>query len=426
MRIEVGYDNTVQWCDIDEKNLMGIMKANEVEYERTGAEEVAWALQHPIASKKLSELVSPGNTVAIITSDITRPLPTYTVLPPVLDELYAAGVEPKDITLVFALGSHRAHTEEEKLKLAGERAYNEINLKDSNEDPFVHYGTTKGGTPIDIMKTVADADVVVCLGNIEYHYFAGYSGGYKAVMPGVSTMEAIEANHTRMVDPNSCAGKLDGNPVREDIDEAGAIVGVDFIVNVVLDEDKQVIKAVAGDVVKAHREGCKFLDKLYRIEIEKRADIVIDSQGGAPKDMNLYQTQKALDNAKYAIKEGGVIILVGCCKEGLGQKTFQEWMLKAEEPADIIRFVQEDFKLGGHKASAVAKIMLMADIYLVSELDPELARNCFFTPFSTLEEAYEAALKKMGDDAQVLVMPHGGSTVPKVIGEQHDADAEMR
>lgn len=417
MKIEVGYDNTVQTCEVADKNLFGVMKANEVAYDLTGADEVKRALDNPIDSPKLAEIVKPGEKIAIITSDITRPVPTFTIMPVLLDELYAAGAKPEDITLVFALGSHRSHTDEEKKKLAGERAYTEITCVDSNEDEFIHMGQTSTGTPVDIMERVAKADRRICLGNIEYHYFAGYSGGGKAIMPGVSTMEAITANHTKMVQEEACAGNLETNPVRQDIEEAAGIVGVDFILNVVLDEEKQIIKAVAGDVTTAHREGCKFLDQLYRIEIDHKVDIVIDSQGGAPKDMNLYQTQKALDNAKYAVKKGGVVILVGCCKEGLGNKTFEAWMHEANKPQDLIEHVQRDFKLGGHKASAVAKVQMLADVYLVSELDPDLARDCFFTPFSTLQEAYDAALAKMGEDAQVLVMPHGGSTVPKVIGE---------
>ena len=171
---------------------------------------------------------------------------------------------------------------------------------------------------------VAEADRRICLGNIEYHYFAGYSGGAKAIMPGVSTRAAIQANHSRMVLPECCAGALETNPLRMDIEEAGAMVGIDFILNVVLSEHKEILRAVAGDVTKAHRAGCAFLDTLYRKELAEAADIVLVSQGGAPKDLNLYQTQKALDNAKHAVRDGGIIILIGSCREGLGERTFEE------------------------------------------------------------------------------------------------------
>jgi len=193
------------------------------------------------------------------------------------------------------------------------------------------------------------------------------------------------------------------------------MVGTDFIVNVVLDEEKCIVKSFAGDAVQAHRAACKHLDSMYRISIPERADIVIDSQGGAPKDLNLYQTQKALDNAKYAVREGGVVILVGRCQEGVGNATCEAWMHEADSPQDIIDRLQSEFQLGGHKAAAIAKVQMLADIYLVSEMNPELARDCFFTPFTSLEEAYAAARAKLGEDASVLVMPHGGSTVPQVL-----------
>ncbi|MFB0920516.1 MAG: nickel-dependent lactate racemase, partial [Oscillospiraceae bacterium] len=326
MRIEFGFGSGTQAVELPEKNLLGILTPNSVPHELSGEAEVRRALASPIGSKPLRELVKPGQHIAIVTSDITRPMPTWLVMPDILDELYAAGAKAEDITLVFALGSHRKHTQEEQKKLAGERAFNEIKCVDSNGASYVSFGTTSHGTPVDIVQTVAEADFRICLGNIEYHYFAGYSGGAKAIMPGVSTRAAIQVNHSLMVRDEACAGKLEGNPLREDIEEAVSMVGVDFILNVVLDEHKQVIRAVAGDVTQAHRAGCAFLDMLYLKKIEERADIVLVSQGGAPKDINLYQTQKALDNAKHAVKKGGIIILIGSCKEGLGEHTFEEWM----------------------------------------------------------------------------------------------------
>lgn len=204
-------------------------------------------------------------------------------MPALLDELYDAGCQPEDITLVFALGSHRCHTEEEQRHLAGDRAWSEITCVDGNTADCVHIGVTSRGTPVDIVRTVAEADRRICLGNIEYHYFAGYSGGAKAIMPGVSTPSAIQANHSRMVEETAHAGKLEGNPVREDIEEAAAMVGVDFIVNVVLDAKKEIIRAVAGDVTAAHRVGCAFLDTLYRKEIPQRAGHRFSVAGRRPQ-----------------------------------------------------------------------------------------------------------------------------------------------
>lgn len=412
MEIKLGYGTGFQSADVPENNILKILEPNNIECNGSPALIVKEALANPICSPALRDIVKPGEKIAIITSDITRPMPTWDVIPHVLDELYAAGAKAEDITLVFALGSHRPHTEDEKRKLAGERAYNEIKCVDSNPADCIHMGETSKGTPIDITRVVAEADRRICLGNIEYHYFAGYSGGIKALMPGASTPEAIQANHSMMVDENACAGKLDGNPLREDLEEAAGICPIDFIVNVVLDEHKQIVYAVTGDVKKAHRRGCAFLDSLYKVEIPERADIVIVSQGGAPKDLNLYQTQKALDNSKHAVKDGGTIILVGACQEGLGQKVFEEWITTAQKPSDLVKRVRDDFKLGGHKAAAIAMVLQKADIKLVSEMDADFVKSIFLEPYDNLQAALEDALKQHGPDASIIVMPYGGSTLP--------------
>lgn len=414
MKLELGIGQRTQSVEIEDRNLIDVLTPNPVKYDRMGEEEVRYALEHPIGSSRLRDIVRPGEKIVVVTSDISRPMPTFTVMPPLLDELYAAGVKKEDITLVFALGSHRKQTEEEKRHLAGERAWNEIRCIDGDPDDVVNMGTTSRGTPVDIVRTVAEADRRICIGNIEYHYFAGYSGGAKAIMPGCSTWNAIQANHSMMVQKEAHAGNIATNPVRQDIEEACSLVGVDFILNVVLNEHKKIVKAVAGDVTEAHRVGCGYLDRLYAKKIPKRADIVIVSQGGAPKDLNLYQTQKALDNSKHAVRDGGIIILVGSCKEGLGNPVFDQWFREANSPQEIIDRLNSGFRLGGHKAAAVAQVMNRASIYLVSDMDPDFVRSIFMTPFATVQEAYDAAQRAMGGSADVIVMPYGGSTLPQV------------
>lgn len=413
-KLQLGFGTGYQEVTLPGENLLGILNANQVTVDLTGSEEVARALDHPIGAPMLAEAVHPGEKIAIITSDITRPCPTRLILPPLLDRLYAAGIRAEDITLVFALGSHRPHTDEEKQRLAGPRAWKELRCVDSDPSDCIRLGVTRRGTPVDITRVVAEADRRICLGNIEYHYFAGFSGGAKAIMPGVSTRQAIQANHAMMIHPDAYAGKLEGNPLREDIEEAAAICGIDYIVNVVLDEHKQIIHAAAGDVTQAHRAGCAFLDRLYRKELKEKADIVLVSQGGAPKDLNLYQTQKALDNAKHAVRDGGIIILVGSCKEGLGEKTFGQWIGEAKTPKDLVDRVRTDFQLGGHKAAAIAMVLEKAEVFLVSEMEDALVRKCFLQPYASAQDALEAAFRKLGPQATVLVMPSGGSTLPCV------------
>lgn len=414
MELEFGFGSGVQEVSVPDEQLMGILRANEVIAPASEEEEVLRALRDPIGSKPLKEIIKPGKKIAIVTSDITRPMPTYKVMPALLDELYAAGAKAEDITLVFALGSHRKHTPQEMEKLAGSRAWNEIKCIDSDSKDCIHLGTTSAGTPVDITRAVAEADYRICLGNIEFHYFAGYSGGAKAIMPGVSTRDAIQANHSMMVRQEACAGNIKNNPIRDDIEEAGKICGIDFILNVVLSEHKKILKAVAGDPVLAHREGCKFLDTLYLKELDEPADIILVSQGGAPKDLNLYQTQKALDNAKHAIKDGGIIILIGSCKEGLGERVFEEWMTKSPSPKAMIDRIGHDFQLGGHKAAAIAMILERAEIFLVSDMEPDFVRSLFLTPMPDVQTALDKAREKLGAEAKILAMPYGGSTLPRI------------
>ncbi len=412
MKLEIGYGTKPQWVDIPDKNVMSVLEPNRVEVNVTGEDAVWSALEHPIGTPCLGDIVRAGEKIVIITSDITRPMPSYLVVPILLDELYAAGIRREDISLVFALGSHRKHTPEEMKKLAGERAYGEIRCLDGDPQDFVQMGRTKLGTPVDITRSVAEADRRICLGNIEYHYFAGYSGGAKAIMPGVSTRDAIQSNHSRMVLPTACAGKLEGNPVREDLEEAIGFCPIDFILNVVLDEHKKIIHAVAGHYVDAHREGCRFLDNLYKVGIREKADIVIVSPGGYPKDINLYQAQKALDNAQHAVKPGGIIILAASCTEGLGERVFERWMLESPSPESMVEKIRQNFELGGHKAAAIAMVLSKAKIFLVSDLKEAFVKRIFLEPYSSLDEAVSAAFAALGKDAKVLVMPYGGSTLP--------------
>lgn len=414
MKFNFGFGKKTVTFNIKDENLIGEIIPNKLEIGLMNEEEVKRAMEDPIGTPRLKELDVLGKKIAIITSDITRPMPSKIVLPIVIDELVEAGVKESDITIVLALGSHRGHTEDEKRYLVGEEVYNRIRCIDSNPKNFKHLGTTKRGTPVDVFTEVAEADMRICLGNIEYHYFAGYSGGAKAIMPGVSTRAAIQANHSRMVEEEAKTGNLDTNPVRQDLEEAIEYCPIDFIVNVILDKKKQIIKAVAGHYIKAHREGCKFLDVANKIGIEEKADIVITTPGGYPKDINMYQAQKALDNAKHAVKKGGIIILVASCAEGLGEKVFEKWMLGAPTAESMIEDIQKNFELGGHKAAAIAMVLQNSKIFLVSELEADFVRKIFMEPFNDVQAAVDKAFEEQGSYAKVLIMPYGGSTLPTI------------
>lgn len=416
LHIEVGIGDRTVSAEIPDGNYRGTILPRELPLPESETELLEEAIRHPIGSRALSEIVRPGQKIAILTSDVTRPLPTARVLPTVLRELLACGASPEDITLIVAIGSHRLQTEEELRHIAGD-AYGRIRCINADLTDTVLVGTTRRGTPVEVARAAAEADIRICLGNIDFHYFAGFSGGAKALVPGVCTRRTIQANHSHMVEPGAYTGNLDGNPVREDLEEAASFCGIDFIVNVVLDAHKNIVHAVAGDYIRAHRAGCAYLDRYYRSYIDAPADIVIVSQGGAPKDLNLYQAQKALDNAKHACRDGGTIILVASCHEGLGESTFESWLLEAEHSHDLIERLHRNFRLGGHKAAAIAMVLETKQIDLVSDLDADFVRKIFLTPRPTLQAAVDAALAKYGPGAGVWVMPYGGGTLP-TVGQQ--------
>lgn len=414
MNISINIGDRSQIVEIADDVLLDVLQENVLKHVRTGVDAVEYSLDNPIGTPRLEDIVKPHEKIVIITSDITRPVPSHQIIPSILKRLRKAGVAYSDIKVVFALGSHRLHTEEEKKKLVGDEVYGQVECIDGDNSDLVHMGETALGTPVDICRSVAEADRRICIANIEYHYFAGYSGGAKAIMPGVSTREAIQSNHSMMTHAKACAGNVDNNPVRDDLEDAIKYCNIDFICNVILDAHKNIVDSVAGHYIEAHRAGCKILDKMYSKPIEEKADIVIVSQGGKPKDLNMYQTQKALDNAKYAVKDGGIIILVGSCAEGMGESVFEEWMLSAEKPSDLIERIENDFQLGGHKAAAIALVMAKAEIFLVSDMPVDLVERIFMQPFSDVQTAYNAAKAKLGENATVIVMPFGGSTLPVI------------
>ena len=368
--------------------------------------EIRRALASPLGTPRLSELVATARTAAIVVSDVTRPCPSYRFLPALLEEL--APLAPEDVSVLFALGGHREHTPEEREQLVGEEvAASGARLIDLDAARCRPVGTTSRGTRLEVFAPYLDADLRICTGNIEYHYFAGFSGGAKAVVPGLCSYAAIRDNHSMMLAPTARAGIIDGNPVRDDIDEAGGMIGIDFIFNVLLDEDKRIIHAVAGHYLEAHRAGAAVYDRRCDLRIPEAADVVVASPGGKPKDINLYQAQKTLDNVGGAVRDGGVIVLVARCREGFGQKVFEEWMRGMGRPQVLIDRIQQEFVLGGHKAAAIAGLLARADVYLVSEFPDDVVRSMCMTPFATVDAAVRAALDHSGAGARCLVVPHG-------------------
>lgn len=412
--VKLKYMSSYVDVDIPDKNLYAVLNPEDLPGVIDPFREVREALDKPIESIPLKEMAKSKKNVVILASDITRPSPSHILVPPIVEELKEAGVEYSDITVVFGLGYHRQHTEEEKKKLVGEEVYSKVRCIDHDINDCVYLGTTKRGTPVEVFRPVAESDLLIATGNLEFHYKAGYSGGDKALLPGVCSKKTIETNHVMMIRPGTMPGRAQGNPMREDIEEAGRIAGVDFIVNAVLNSHKEIVKVVAGDPVKAHREGAKYIDKMYKRNIEEKVDVVVASCGGFPKDINLYQAQKGLENASYAVRDGGSIILLAECREGLGEATFEDWMLRAKTPHDCVEWIQQEFKLGAHKAAVICMVLERVKVYLISALDDNLVKDIFFIPAKSAQQALDTALKEYGEEAKVLVLPYANSTLPYV------------
>ena len=368
-----------------------------------GPGEIERSLDHSFG-KSLDEFQG-SESASILVSDITRPAPSHLMLPPLIKRMRELGIKNQEI--VFALGTHRRMTTEEEAYLLKDC----LSLPHRQHDPqaCVSLGQTRRGTPVEILESVASSDLIVATGNIEYHYYAGYSGGAKAVLPGVSSEQSVVKNHELMRDPAAVTGRLD-SPVRLDMEDAAKVAGLDFILNTVLNSRKEIVLSVAGDFIQAHRSGASAVDQMYKCAVDP-AEIVVTCAGGRPKDLNLFQAQKALDNAKNAALPGGTIILLAECCEGLGHPVFERWAREAASAEDCWERFGREYEFGGHKAAFLARESLQHHLILVSSLPREEAEMCFMTPVKTLEEALSLAREWQGNDARMLVLPHGNLTL---------------
>jgi nickel-dependent lactate racemase len=411
--ISFPYGDGALTANIPERNLMGIVRPNEAAMERRDeAKILRAALDHPVGSLPLRQLAHKGQRVCIVTSDITRPCPSARLLPAVLGELAAAGVPDEDIVIVIGLGLHRLMTEAEIDQIVGPEVRRHIRVLNHDINDVVRLGVTSRDTPVEFFRAVVEADFRICLGNLEFHWFAGYSGGAKAVLPGVASRPAILANHGLMTHPGVGSGQLEGNPLRMDIEEAVDRLGVDFILNVVVDGEHHILEAVAGDVTAAHRRGCDYIAQRGMTPMKRQADIVIASAGGFPKDINMNQAHKGMEHASYFVRDGGVLILAAECRESWGHKVFEDWMKAATSPQEIVDRIQREFQFGGHKAAGIARIACRISVFVVSAMPDEEIRRMFLVPFHSLDEALKAAFETVGADSQMVALPYAGSIIP--------------
>ena len=420
MNIHLPYGKKGTTVNVPEKNLAGILRPAEYKAKEDPKSLIKNALKNPDGTKKLSEIVKAKkkkDVVAIAVDDHTRPCPTDEILPPLLDELYAAGVKDENILIIFATGSHRTTTKEEAEKLLGKDITSKIKYisNDSWGTDFVDIGTTKRGTKVMLKKAFYDADIKILTGDVEIHYFAGYGGGRKSILPGIVRYDTIQDNYKRnFFDPNARPAKLTGNPMYENMTEAARFANVDYTINVVQDE-KGIVGAYAGDFDVVLKKGAALVEKIYMAKAKEKADIVISSANGAPHDIDLYQAYKALHLALAVVKDKGTIILLAECPEGPGNKNYETWMKKYKTKEEMRKELDREFNIGGHKAYYNLVAIEKADIYLVTAMPKEEVEGLYrFKYAKTVDEALDHALKKHGKDASVLVIPEGSTTVSGV------------
>jgi nickel-dependent lactate racemase len=385
--------------------------------------EIERALRKPIGSKTLSNIAKPEHKVAIVVDDATRPAPSNLMVPPLLDELNVAGVKEENVTVIFGCGTHRAVTHEEAVRLLGEDVLNRVKVisHDYKAEDLVYLGKTKKhGTKVHLNRVFAEADVKILTGDVCFHYYAGYGGGRKSVLPAVAGEESIKHNHAMLSHLKAKTGVLEGNPIHEDMVEAAKLARVDFMLNVVINQEGEIVKAFAGDLEQAFYEGVKLVDKMYRVPVDCKADIVVVSPGGNPADVNLFQAYKGVDNALEVVKRGGVIILVAECPEGHGNQVFYDWMGKFKDLKAVERQIKRRFVLGGHKAYYLMKALRKAQIILVSSMPDYYAANVFrLKTARAVNDALNEAFNIAGKKAKVWAMPYGNFTLPNVkIGEE--------
>jgi nickel-dependent lactate racemase len=415
MKVEVPFGEGKETVEVPDDAIGEIVFPNELP-DNDEESLLPNALSNPIGSTRLSEFLQGAKNVVVIVNDATRPTPTAKVM----DQIYPH-LEGYDFRIVVATGMHRAPTEEEYRFILGDR-YDDLmprtHSHDSRNSEMLNLGTTKRGTEVKLNRMVMEADKIIVIGSVEPHYFAGYTGGRKAFLPGVSAYETIEQNHKQALSIEAQALHLDGNPVHEDMDEAMTYLQHDkiFSIMVVLDRDHKICSAYAGDIDSAFDAAVPKADEVFVVEMKRKAEVVV-AVTSFPHDIDLYQSQKALDNAKYAVKDGGIIILVSACRTGVGPDTFLNLLASAESPKAALDKISEKYKLGYHKAAKMAEIGLKMKMFAVTKLEPSIAEKAHLIPMNTVQEAIDAALAELGENAKVTFIMDAVITVPKVQPE---------
>lgn len=421
--IKVPYSKQGMNLEIEDRNLEAILvsKAHDFIVNKTESEIVKDSLDNPIGQPRLEELSKNKENIVIITSDHTRPVPSRVIMPQILERIRIGNPNAK-IKILVATGFHRPSTKEELIFKLGEEIVEKeeivMHISTKDED-MVKMGVLPSGGEFYMNKLAANADLLIAEGFIEPHFFAGFSGGRKSILPGIASAKTIMYNHcSEFIDSdNSRTGILKNNPIHEDMVYAAKTANLAFIVNVAIDKDKKVIASFAGDVDKAHKEGCEFVTNLSKID-KVPSDIVVSTNGGYPLDQNIYQSVKGMTAAEATCKEGGVIIMVAACNDGHGGQSFYDNVANASCPKKILENVRnvkkEDTVPDQWEFQILARILDKFTVIMVTdECDPQMIKNMHMKHAYNFDEALNLAYEIKGKDAKVVVIPDGVSVIVK-------------
>jgi len=415
MQITVPYDkNGSMTVDLDDSLNVGFLEANDVDISDED-ECIEKSVSEPINSKSFKEFISDAKNVLVIVNDATRPTPTKKVLDVIFEDLSST-----QYNFIIATGAHRGPSEEEYLQIFGpyyEKVKNNIIVHDAKKDEdMVLIGKSSNGTDMYVNKAGVEADKFIIISSVEPHYFAGYTGGRKSFLPGIAGYKTIEQNHKLALVPEACALKLSGNPVHEDMIDAIKTVKQEiFSIMTVLDKHHKVYATCSGHINDSFHAAIDRANEVFAAKLKAKADIVV-SIVKFPQDIDLYQAQKGIDNAKLALKENGIMILVAKCRCGIGGKAFADLLGSCDTPKAALDKIEQGYVLGYHKAAKMAEIGLWAQMWAVTDVPAEVISKLFITPFSDLQTAIDKALEEKGKDASILFLMDGGLTVPLVEG----------
>jgi len=411
MDIQIPYGKEDIPLQIPDQHLLGVFHPNSVQI---GSEMdiVLEALEHPLDSASLPDFLKDASDVLILVNDATRPTPTSKVL-----EIIQPQIQDIDMNFIIATGNHRGPTEEEFKFIFGdlyERYRDRIHVHDAhNDDEMVFLGTCTSGTEMYVNRLGVDAHKLIVISSVEPHYFAGYTGGRKSFLPGIAAYRTIEQNHRNAILPEARLLGLRGNPVHEDMIDALNIIQHKeiFSIQTVLDRERRIYAASAGNIHTSFDAAIEKANEVYAVKVPQKADLVI-SVAPYPMDIDLYQSQKALETGKLALKEGGILLMVSKCRMGTGDRVFMDLLTSAGSAVAIMDRIAEGYVLGYHKAAKIAEINLWAEIWAKTDLPPETIESVHMHPVDDLQEAVDNALVLKGTEAKVLVLADGSITVP--------------